>query len=182
MVANVTLSQVSPSQPCSAQDCPAAPICAQVKPGSRLPPAPHLRASPPHSLGSSQTHFLAVSWTCQAHFCFTIFSFPDSSSWYVAPSNISLAHFLSIFFQVLFKFLFMRGLPPSSEVKDASLPSVTPQLFYFQSGACHHPAHVFVVYVPTMKQKLLRAGALPAVWASVSPVPGTIVQSCLLNK
>lgn len=178
----MTLSQVSPSQPCSAQDCPAAPIWFRVKLGSRLPPAPQLRAFPPHSLGSSQTHFLAVSWTCQAHFCFTVFSFADSSSWYVSPSNISLAHSLSIFFQVLLKFLFMRGLPPSSDVKDTSLPSVTPQLFYFQSGARHHPARVFVVYMPTGKQKLLRAGALSAVWASVSPEPRTIVQSCLLNK
>lgn len=36
MVANVTLSQVSLSQPCSAQDCPAAPVWVRVKPGSRL--------------------------------------------------------------------------------------------------------------------------------------------------
>ena len=88
MVAYVPFSQVSPSQPCSAQDCPAAPICVRVKPGSRLPPAPHLRAFPPHSLGSSQTHFLAVSWTCQAHFCFTVFSL----CWFLFPVCIPLQH------------------------------------------------------------------------------------------
>ena len=151
MVANETLSQVSPSQPCSAQDCSAAP--ARVQATSCVSPQSLFSSFPWFQPSSLSCCFLGLPSTLLLH-CFFLccFLFLVCIPLHHIPGSLP-QHLLSGFAQISLH----ERTAPSSDVKDASLPSVTTQLFYFQSGARHHPTHVFVVYLPTVRQKLLES-------------------------